>query len=286
MSVRIIPARAGFTIHPRGAGSRPADHPRSRGVYTTPATISKALKGSSPLARGLRCARSGCRRISQDHPRSRGVYAQGRAQQRRRPRIIPARAGFTPASLSRTGRSPDHPRSRGVYPSGLVSAHSAPGSSPLARGLPVSWSRDQSALWDHPRSRGVYGARDAPVPASSGSSPLARGLRLLPIVLFNSGWIIPARAGFTATHPGRPRRDVDHPRSRGVYFTARPSSRPEAGSSPLARGLPSPAATAGAPGRIIPARAGFTSSRSCFSFSIRDHPRSRGVYHRPARSAA
>ena len=71
---RIIPARAGFT----GARVRGApeawDHPRSRGVYTSPLLALCREGGSSPLARGLRrrCVRC--------------LRNWG---------IIPARAGFT-----------------------------------------------------------------------------------------------------------------------------------------------------------------------------------------------
>ena len=50
---RIIPARAGFTLPRTSWGTRPADHPRSRGVYL-PALVSHHPEvGSSPLARGL-----------------------------------------------------------------------------------------------------------------------------------------------------------------------------------------------------------------------------------------
>ena len=52
------------------------------------------------------------------------------------------------------------------------------------------------------------------------------------------------------------------------------------GSSPLARGLLDedrlPSQVDG--GRIIPARAGFTSSEACDEVLPADHPRSRGVY--------
>ena len=49
----IIPARAGFTP-PRTRRRRPGrDHPRSRGVYSWPATGGWTRRGSSPLARGL-----------------------------------------------------------------------------------------------------------------------------------------------------------------------------------------------------------------------------------------
>ena len=50
------------------------------------------------------------------------------------------------------------------------------------------------------------------------------------------------------------------------------------GSSPLARGLPGWWPPAWGSPRIIPARAGFTSTASCPSSHSRDHPRSRGVY--------
>ena len=112
---RIIPARAGFT---RQRSARPVgcrDHPRSRGVYHTIQTRTHEIRGSSPLARGLR--------------RSPFSWTCGR-------RIIPARAGFTSTSPRAPRRSPDHPRSRGVYRSLRTAAFPVSGSSPLARGLP------------------------------------------------------------------------------------------------------------------------------------------------------
>ena len=51
-----------------------------------------------------------------------------------------------------------------------------------------------------------------------------------------------------------------------------------AGSSPLARGLPSPPAARMSTGRIIPARAGFTRGPPPSRSRGPDHPRSRGVY--------
>ena len=49
----IIPARAGFTTGHHRPGSRRRDHPRSRGVYSTPTRRGEIYTGSSPLARGL-----------------------------------------------------------------------------------------------------------------------------------------------------------------------------------------------------------------------------------------
>ena len=93
-TVRIIPARAGFT-RPGWPGRRVSrDHPRSRGVYP-PSRGPVVLEcGSSPLARGLR-------------PKYlRAGHDDG---------IIPARAGFTGRFDPVPDGLEDHPRSRGVY---------------------------------------------------------------------------------------------------------------------------------------------------------------------------
>ena len=199
--------------------------------------IFEVIKGSSPLARGLRAA---------DHngDRDRG--------------IIPARAGFTAATNEAGGGVQDHPRSRGVYRGAAHSMQYRKGSSPLARGLPISptqiharhriiparagFTPGRSCPWspspDHPRSRGVYLSMITGVASAGGSSPLARGLpparQTRP-----TGWrIIPARAGFTWTSRTSSRRRGDHPRSRGVYIFGPDSDPVYDGSSPLARGLP------------------------------------------------
>ena len=56
------------------------------------------------------------------------------------------------------------------------------------------------------------------------------------------------------------------------------------GSSPLARGLPTPLWRGQAARRIIPARAGFTADQGRVPAAARDHPRSRGVYSSSAAS--
>ena len=91
---RIIPARAGFTLHSGGQVFGEQDHPRSRGVYASHHHHMIIIMGSSPLARGL----------PPDMPRITGG-----------PGIIPARAGFTMGRSDRSPPWPDHPRSRGVY---------------------------------------------------------------------------------------------------------------------------------------------------------------------------
>ena len=71
---------------------------------------------------------------------------------------------------------------------------------------------------------------------------------------------------------------ADHPRSRGVYWSASTVFSSGCRSSPLARGLHPPLLLRVHPRRIIPARAGFTSKGAASSAATRDHPRSRGVY--------
>ena len=111
---------------------------------------------------------------------------------------------------------------------------------------------------DHPRSRGVYRGDGTIAGPAEGSSPLARGLRGRCGAYAPQYRIIPARAGFTSWPRSRPVWPADHPRSRGVYYSARIIIRADDGSSPLARGLRLPdRLTEHEPG-IIPARAGFT----------------------------
>ena len=153
--VRIIPARAGFTV--RGPLQRRSheDHPRSRGVYAPPLQFPTVDAGSSPLARGLHPSVGRRRHHEGDHPRSRGVYGSqihtwatmsGSSPLARGLLllvniavccigIIPARAGFTRHHGWRRIHRPDHPRSRGVYRLTLRPGVRMSGSSPLARGL-------------------------------------------------------------------------------------------------------------------------------------------------------
>ena len=131
---------------------------------------------------------------------------------------------------------------------------------------------------DHPRSRGVYFVPRGRGGSGAGSSPLARGLRQDRGQARAQLGIIPARAGFTRRGRRWPSWPQDHPRSRGVYDESRRRGSVSRGSSPLARGL-RPRHHPGDRGRrIIPARAGFTSSPGAVGSSLSDHPRSRGVY--------
>ena len=129
--VRIIPARAGFTVCGSADGGYARDHPRSRGVYPGPARAIGHAGGSSPLARGLRLNEAGV------------LGLRG---------IIPARAGFTRFARRRRIMTEDHPRSRGVYHAVPPNPRIMFGSSPLARGLLISAA-------GRPRPVGIIPAR-------------------------------------------------------------------------------------------------------------------------------
>ena len=78
--------------------------------------------------------------------------------------------------------------------------------------------------------------------------------------LENEYRIIPARAGFTRLTRTTWPRSTDHPRSRGVYASLEAAACHYDGSSPLARGLLQRPQGGRIGCRIIPARAGFTST--------------------------
>ena len=253
----IIPARAGFTVIRPLMADHLEDHPRSRGVYGVLGHRGPPHPGSSPLARGLP---------------PRGVLRGAPAG------IIPARAGFTSPSRGTPLCTPDHPRSRGVYKVLDVDDRRSPWIIPARAGFTPAAVRRRSQRGDHPRSRGVYAPHRASTAAKRGSSPLARGLPDAAAQVHDQDGIIPARAGFTAmTWTPRSGR-TDHPRSRGVYTGGRSTGLRLRGSSPLARGLRRHRRGAHLEGRIIPARAGFTGQLRVGRDSVRDHPRSRGVY--------
>ena len=174
----------------------------------------------------------------------------------------------------------DHPRSRGVYPVTGGDGFEWGGIIPARAGFTSTMSPFSLMAADHPRSRGVYRLPKGDIPRLAGSSPLARGLRSDHSQAGVRGGIIPARAGFTFNAVSQIKEGEDHPRSRGVYrdFMRKPLADP--GSSPLARGLLGDVSRDRPSAGIIPARAGFTRRELRWRGSLRDHPRSRGVYHR------
>ena len=179
----------------------------------------------------------------------------------------------------------DHPRSRGVYTCKIVLRINEQRIIPARAGFTPRSPRTLPFAGDHPRSRGVYATCVTPAPTSVGSSPLARGLRFPWPAVWVRTRIIPARAGFTEFRTTGAGRRTDHPRSRGVYLRISRRLTLPVGSSPLARGLPNHGGATAGRARIIPARAGFTSTASARRPSNQDHPRSRGVYAAPTARA-
>ena len=273
----IIPAHAGFTHQGHRHPVHKQDHPRTRGVYPVPGTVSPSDPGSSPHTRGLR-------------QRGRGRPWSGG--------IIPAHAGFTTVWRRPRPAWRDHPRTRGVYVirsrPGVVTA----GSSPHTRGLQAAGeealapvgiipahagftprrSRRQRPPADHPRTRGVYPPALRAALTNPGSSPHTRGLRPLDHAQAASPGIIPAHAGFTRTTTACSTRGRDHPRTRGVYRRHKEFSICRWGSSPHTRGLLGRRRRRRPRRRIIPAHAGFTARAWEIEQAGGDHPRTRGVY--------
>ncbi len=253
---RFIPARAGNTpgVFPCGAGS-----------------------GSSPLARGT----PGAHRCSRD---------QGR--------FIPARAGNTRRGSSLAAPGPVHPRSRGEHSTIRPPIRYGSGSSPLARGTPDRVERERrrprfiparagntarpssaaprSSV--HPRSRGEHLRESVRDRHQYGSSPLARGTLGRPERWQHRRRFIPARAGNTSGPRSAAGPRSVHPRSRGEHRRILAGPRVPSGSSPLARGTPSPSVWTALPERFIPARAGNTRGRCARSRIVPVHPRSRGEH--------
>ena len=152
---RIIPALAGNTRCVPQPASQRTDHPRSRGEYEYDVRFPVAIRGSSPLSRGIR------------FPTGRPTAAT---------RIIPALAGNTSRLAASASTMRDHPRSRGEYLPHSCIPPSGGGSSPLSRGIlqrgplrafgdgiipalagntknsPTNFQINE----DHPRSRGEY----------------------------------------------------------------------------------------------------------------------------------
>ena len=112
----------------------------------------------------------------------------------------------------------------------------------------------------------------------SGSSPLARGTRPTYWHQNVPPRLIPARAGNTAVSIGIRNHLPAHPRSRGEHkWTARRTFG-ITGSSPLARGTRFHSMEDDPGARLIPARAGNTTSENGRLRTSAAHPRSRGEH--------
>ena len=253
----IIPACAGSTSTPRWSATTRRDHPRMRGEHRSLQYITTEPVGSSPHARGAP-GRPG-----------REVRVEG---------IIPACAGSTRTTPQPEPCSGDHPRMRGEHVLTVGSNEYHVGSSPHARGalgglanggvhegiIPAcAGSTDIhdhiiKGGKDHPRMRGEHQRRRSSSAMSRGSSPHARGALRVPVAGMPRRGIIPACAGSTAFGGVSKTVTRDHPRMRGEHLSHHRMVMTALGSSPHARGAPSPV--------------------SATTTQRRDHPRMRGEH--------
>ena len=176
-TIGIIPARAGFTCPHAGRRRRPADHPRSRGVYRRVSSCFRFRVWIIPARAGFTLHRLRQPPGRRDHPRSRGVY-QDQVDRRRRG------VGSSPLARGLHG-----PAVLQVMAGGII---------PARAGFTVGGRFALACRGDHPRSRGVYASSTGPPGIRPGSSPLARGLRANELAAWQRVRIIPARAGFTS----------------------------------------------------------------------------------------
>ncbi len=193
---RFIPTRAGNTSGDGSGIGLTSVHPHSRGEHMPHSARPWPYIGSSPLARGTRCATTAlCACL----------------------RFIPTRAGNTYSTVNRFGFPAVHPHSRGEHTIIGIDPPPIDGSSPLARGThaanlshvfltrfiptragntpgaPRSLSHDPV----HPHSRGEHDDALREADHDAGSSPLARGTRIGGCTPMCQIRFIPTRAGNT-----------------------------------------------------------------------------------------
>ncbi len=171
----ITPTCVGNTTSIEGTGSLEGDHPHLRGEYPSQPSAHFNIRGSPPLAWGIRCNR-----------RKECLEAG----------ITPTCVGNTHRAAKREDSSKDHPHLRGEYLTKLLMNVWAEGSPPLAWGIRVisiaflesvritptcvgntvprlpRWIAHQ----DHPHLRGEYQSYRRPLPCHWGSPPLAWGI--------------------------------------------------------------------------------------------------------------
>ena len=193
---RLIPARAGKTLHPGGRLPGRAAHPRACGENGgRPGRVQKG-RGSSPRVRGKRCHES---------------------QRKNRSRLIPARAGKTHVRRLLSGRRWAHPRACGENGNRSRGRSPGKGSSPRVRGkravrhsehhgsglIPARAGKTMFAaltvrrLWAHPRACGENEVAVLVHGRVPGSSPRVRGKRDRLRCDPHRRRLIPARAGKT-----------------------------------------------------------------------------------------
>ena len=273
---RIIPAHAGQTRSARSPAKPPPDHPRACGANNTGPAQAASDIGSSPRMRGKPMAE---------------------IERQAAMRIIPAHAGQTSGHPAWSVPGTDHPRACGANAQWSFGRRLQVGSSPRMRGkrdrtgnrttirriIPAHAGQtglrvgDVPERTDHPRACGANSCSVIVYRLCCGSSPRMRGKPARPRRRFRRCRIIPAHAGQTPSTGHDPHGRSDHPRACGANVILASRRFHHGGSSPRMRGKPERSHRGCAGGRIIPAHAGQTRSRSPHSSPYPDHPRACGA---------
>ena len=135
---------------------------------------------------------------------------------------------------------------------------------PAYAGITTSKRRQVPKRKDHPRLRGYYILLIVEIKILIGSPPLTRVLRSFGEEVYKIGGITPAYAGTTKLEGKSFRRQRDHPRLRGYYFTMIAICKLGSGSPPLTRVLQFKRILTFLFNRITPAYAGTTVNISLF----------------------
>ena len=128
----------------------------------------------------------------------------------------------------------------------------------------------------HPRACGENSASFSLSLVSAGSSPRVRGKPSCTASTRTRSRLIPARAGKTGRHAANSETTAAHPRACGENAVNRHLISFSVGSSPRVRGKRTVLFLQLFSGRLIPARAGKTSSMHCSAYSGTAHPRACG----------
>ena len=175
-------------------------------------------------------------------------------------RLIPARAGKTRGAVNDALAPATHPRAGGenLTPAGRLVIDG--GSSPRGRGKHRAGARVREPPALIPARAGKTSLGRATSRVLPGSSPRGRGKRGINRRLRRLFRLIPARAGKTTHSSARVTPVPAHPRAGGENIPGASGKIQKAGSSPRGRGKPRALIPQRGCPRLIPARAGKTSS--------------------------
>ena len=271
----LIPARAGKTHRRDLVQDDGGAHPRACGENHRLGASWAWGHGSSPRVRGK--------------PQAGGVLGLG-------PRLIPARAGKTPCGHEFAPSFPAHPRACGENSDIARMLRLDAGSSPRVRGklavlggqaherglIParagktILLCRRGGRRGAHPRACGENALVRRRGAECRGSSPRVRGKQRQRLLNEPHPGLIPARAGKTRTRSRCRSFRTAHPRACGENAGTGRVGQGLGGSSPRVRGKRRCAGGTGPRRRLIPARAGKTTSPRRSRGHSTAHPRACG----------